>query len=114
MTRAFRVNVPSTVFPELKACRVPSATVCCRHGAGELRAVQRDGVEAGAARGWRGGQRGGGVRLRDGGSRDAGDGAGADSEAVRALRFRELRHGSDGWKNVDGAARAIVEAGEAA
>jgi len=44
-------------------------------------------MEDGAARGWSGGPRGRGVRLRDGGACVAGDGARANSEALRALRF---------------------------
>ncbi len=56
-------------------------------GAGKLHALQGDGMEAGAAGGWGGGPGGGGVRLRDGGARVAGDGARADPETLRALRF---------------------------
>src|SRR5713101_1919652 len=95
---------PSTVFPMQTACRLESAPVCClawenesvfqtghytdrNHGSGELHALQGDGMEAGAARGWRGGPRGGGVRLWNGAPRVAGDGACADSQALRALRF---------------------------
>src|SRR5256885_1342045 len=69
-------------------------------------------MEAGAARRWRGGQHGGGVRLRDGGSRVAGDGACADSEALRALRLSELRDRPDRREDLDGRARTFAKASE--
>src|SRR5260370_39277645 len=61
--------------------------VVATYGAGKLHALQGNGMEAGGAGGWGGRPRGGAVRLRDGRSRVAGDGAGANSEAGRALRF---------------------------
>src|SRR5260370_4050535 len=57
------------------------------YGAGKLHALQGDGMEAGAASGWRGGQSGGGLRLRDGKACVARDGARKNPEALRALRF---------------------------
>src|SRR5207302_10950920 len=79
---------------------------------GKLHALQRDGMEAGAAAGWRGRYGGGGVRLRDGGACVAGHGARANSETLPALRFWELRHRPDGREDLDGAARAFAEASE--
>jgi len=38
----------------------------------------------------------------------------ANSETLRALRFRKLRHGPHRRENVDGAARAVIETGETA
>src|SRR5260370_17891275 len=61
--------------------------VVATYGAGKLHALQGNGMEAGGARGWGGRPRGGAVRLRGGRSRVAGDGAGAKSGAVRAMRF---------------------------
>src|SRR5260370_17736909 len=115
--------VPSTVFPVQTACWPESTTVCCRwrkkdgrakagrvhrrrhYGSGELHALQRNRMEAGAARGWRGGPRSDGVRLRDGGSRVTGDGAGANSEAVRAFRFLALRYRPHRPEDLDASAR---------
>src|SRR5260370_40798483 len=89
------------------ACRGMLATVCCRtweknpssrqgrdaknaedrplhrqthYGAGKLHALQGDGMEAGAASGWRGGRSGGGPRV---GGWEAGGARGGEGEGPR-------------------------------
>src|SRR5260370_29671059 len=73
------------------------------YGAGKLHAMQGDGMEAGAARRWRGGQSSGGLRLRDGEACVARNGARKNPEALQALRFLELCYRPYRWEDPDSA-----------